>query len=169
MNPANRKQKAANRGFALLIAIIFMSVMLALGLALSSLGYKQQLLASGALGSQYAFYVANAALECALYADQRDNLFAYTSNMSAPAPSMSCDGAAPISSSVVSHTLTRWVILSRFSLDSGAHCADVMVSKPDPSAGGTTYLFAQGYNIPCDTVANPGTARFSSRGISAHY
>lgn len=160
--------QSRDRGFALLIAIIFMSVMLLFGLALGSLGFKQQQLVSSALGSQYAFYVADAALECALYADQQQNLFAYTSDMSAPAPIMTCDGAAPISASVTEHTLSRWVISQRFSLDGGKRCADVVVSKP--SAGtDTTYLFAQGYDVSCTTVAGDGRNRFAARGIDARY
>ena len=96
----SRKDATVSRGFALLVAIIFMSVMLTFGLALGALGYKQKVLASSSLGSQYAFYVADAALECILQADQQQNLFAYTADMSAPAPTMSCDGIAPLSSSL---------------------------------------------------------------------
>ncbi len=165
--------KKEQRGFALLIAIIFMSVMLSFGLALGSLSYKQEVLASGALGSQYAFYVADAALECGLYADQQiqPDPIAYTSNMSAPAPSMTCGGTPAVSSSVVSHTSSGWVVSERFSLDSGKHCADVMISKPAPpnAAGVLTYIYSQGYDVPCTTVDSPGNARFSSRGLSAHY
>lgn len=156
------------RGFALLVAIIFMSVMLTFGLALGALGYKQKVLASSSLGSQYAFYVADAALECILQDDQQQNLFAYTADMSAPAPTMSCDGTDAISSSVSSHTLTGWVIAARFSMDSGRHCADVMISKPAVRSD-TTRLFAQGYDVSCDVVNAPNGARFASRGINAHY
>ena len=159
---------SASRGFALLVAIIFMSVMLTFGLALGSLGYKQKVLASSSLSSQYAFYVADAALECILNADQQQNLFAYPSDMSAPVPSMMCDNAAPISSSVNSHTLSNWIVSARFSMDAGKHCADVMILKP-ASLSDTTRLFAQGYDVPCDVVDNPSGARFASRGINAHY
>ncbi len=161
--------KNTQRGFALLIAVIFMSVMLTFGLALGSLGYKQEVLASGALGSQYAFYVADAALECTLYADQQQNLFAYTPNLAAPAPSMTCGGTTPVSASVVSHTASVWIVTERFQLDNGEHCADVMISKPASSISTLTYLYSQGYDVPCATVAAPGNARFASRGLSAHY
>ncbi|MCX6787231.1 MAG: pilus assembly PilX N-terminal domain-containing protein [Candidatus Kaiserbacteria bacterium] len=63
--------KNKKNGFALIIAVIFMTVMLTLGLTMSSLGYKQELLASTAIQSQYAFYAADAALECVLYIDQK--------------------------------------------------------------------------------------------------
>jgi len=146
-----------------------MSVMLLFGLALASLAYKQQVLATSAVESQYAFYAADAALECTLYADQQQNLFAYTSNMSAPAPVMSCDNAVPVSATVVSHTATRWAIATRLSLDSNKRCADVTIYKPDQNTAGTVYLFAQGYDVSCATVSTPNGARFVSRGINAKY
>jgi len=144
-----------------------MSVMLAFGLALGSLSYKQQVLASSAVQSQYAFYAADAGLECALYADQQQNLFAYTSDMSAPAPSLTCDALAPLSASVVSHTVGQWIVFNRLSLDSNRRCADVTIYKPN--GAGTTYLFSQGYDVSCATVASPQGTRFVARGLNAHY
>lgn len=160
--------KETQKGFALLIAVVFMSVMLTFGIGLGSLAYKQEILASGAVASQYAFYVADAALECTLYADQQQNLFAYNSNLSAPAPSMTCDAAAPVSATVLSHTVSQWVIATRLSLESGTRCADVVVYKSEPNTG-TTYIFSQGYNVSCATVTTPGGARLVARGLSAHY
>ena len=158
--------KNTKRGFALLIAVIFMSVMLTFGLALGSLAYKQQVLASGAVASQYAFYAADAALECALYADQQQNLFTYNPDLGAPAPVMTCDSSAPVSATVLSHTASQWVISTRLSFDSGRRCADVTAYKP---ITGTNYLFSQGYDVSCATVATPGGARFVSRGLKASY
>lgn len=167
----NKKQKP-EAGFTLLIAAIFMSVMLTFGLALGSLGYKQQVLASLAIESQYAFYAANAALECALWADRQQGLFTSPTPPSI-APIMACDNAnatfpAAFPNGIVSSGADRWVIEERLSLDSGAHCADIVIYK-SPPGGDLTYLFSQGYNVPCATVASPGAARFVSRGISTHY
>ncbi|MBI5405772.1 hypothetical protein HY972_01930 [Candidatus Kaiserbacteria bacterium] len=160
--------KKTQRGFALLVAVIFMSVMLSFGLALGSLGYKQQVLASAAIESQYAFYVADSALECALYADQQQNLFAYPSSDPALAPVMTCDGS-PAITATKSWSASQWIVSERLSLDSGARCADVTVYKPALFSD-QTYLFSQGYNVSCATVAgNPDGARFVSRGLSAHY
>ncbi len=166
--PAHLRPSASRRGFALLMALIFMSVMLSIGLTLGSLAYKQQVLASSAIESQYAFYAADSALECALYADQQQNLFAYPPTTPSSAPLMSCGSSAPVSATVLSYTPSQWIIATRLSLDSGKHCADVTVYKPALSSG-TTYLFSQGYDVPCATVASPGGTRFVSRGISAHY
>ena len=175
----NRKQKTETgkrpeSGFALLVAVIFMSVMLTFGVTLGSLAYKQQVLASTAVESQYAFYVADAALECALYEDQQLNFFAFPATQPASAPLMTCDGISATFSpayptGIVSYIpLTKWVITERLSLDSNKRCADITVYKPAQSSG-TTYIFSQGYNVSCDTVANPGGVRFVSRGLNAHY
>ncbi len=157
--------KHTQKGFALLIAVIFMSVMLSLGLVLSSLAYKQEVLASNAVQSQYAFYAADAALECALYYDQQKNAFVHPGSDPGSAPLISCDGAQAVSSSEV-WTATKWTVTERFSLD-GNRCADITVYKPDTSVvGGTTYIFSQGYNVSCSAVSGPRTA---SRGIEVHY
>jgi len=145
-----------------------MSVMLSFGVALGALGYKQQVLASNAIESQYAFYAADSAMECALYADQQQGLFTYDSNPSAPVPSIVCDNNAPIAAVVLSHTDTLWVFTMRISLDESKRCADVTVYKPAPGEG-ATYIFSQGYDVSCATVANPSGARFVSRGLKANY
>lgn len=160
------------RGFALLIAVIFMSVMLTFGLMLSSLGYKQQILASAAIQSQYAFYAADAALECVLYQDQQIGTFAYPLVRPATAPKVNCDGGDATYSlgtdnGIVSYGLTQWAISERVSLDLGTRCADVTIYKPKSGAG-TTYIFSQGYDVSCATVDASG-ARFVSRGLSAQY
>jgi Tfp pilus assembly protein PilX len=162
------------RGFTLLIAVIFMSVMLAFGLALGSLAYKQQVLASSAIQSQYAFYAADAALECALYADQRENLFAYNATtpteVGGNAPAMTCDGDAPLYSRLKSRTATQWVIETRVALDEGAHCADVTIYKLNGTQPGLyNYIFSLGYDVPCATVADPQGKRFNARGINVRY
>lgn len=161
--------RQGRRGFALLIAVIFMSVMLTFGLALGSLGYKQQILASSVTASQYAFYAADAALECALYADQQQNLFAYDDyDPGAPDPkTVTCGGyVASVSQPAPSpeHLISRM----RIHLDSDTRCADITVYKPPPDAG-TTYIFSQGYDISCTTVGNQSATRFVSRGIHIHY
>lgn len=163
----------SSRGFALFVAIIFMSVMSVFGLGLSSLGYKQQVLASSAIESQNAFYAADAALECLLYSDQKLNLFEYVGPPEpASPPSLTCDGIGPVSSSIDSYSANpprQWVISERVSVDSGRLCADITIYKPESGSAERTYLFSRGYNAPCETVANPGKARLMSRGINASY
>lgn len=151
-----------SRGFALLVAVIFMSVMLSLGLTLASLGYKQVLLASSSTESHYAFYAADAALECALYADQKQNLFAAPRGGSP----LSCNGTTfTVATSTGGGRLISRI--SNVSIGTGAtaRCANITVYKPLGS--GSSYLFAEGYNVPCAQVSsNP---RVSARGIFATY
>ena len=147
-----------------------MSVMLTFSLMLGSLGYKQQVLASSAIASQYAFYTADAALECLLYADQQQDLFALPATEPANPPPITCDGSfVPFSSSVLLYDAgVNWTIWERLSLDSGRRCADITVYKPAVGTG-TTYLFSQAYDVSCATVSSPNGARFVSRGLNASY
>lgn len=173
MNSSVRnKRKAAHGGFALLIAVIFMSVMLSFGLALGSLGYKQQVLASSSIRSQYAFYVADAALECALRADQRENAFSYATHDAENQPNAVFCGGTPATRLSYFYDADRLVVVDRLSLDSDTRCADVAVYKyasPQPPSNMTSYIFAQGYDVSCAVVDNPGTARYVSRGVSIQY
>ncbi len=163
--------KHTQRGFALLIAIIFMSVMLSFGLALGSVSYKQQVLASSAVQSQYAFYAADAGLECALYYDQQQNFFAYPPSDPPSAPAIVCDNSPAISATEV-WSASQWIVTNRLSLDSGKRCVDITVYKysaPQPPTNMTTYIFSQGYDVSCATVVSPNGARFVARGVNIHY
>lgn len=154
------------QGIALLITMIFVSVMLSLGLSLASIAYKQSVLTSTAIGSQYAFYAADAALECVLYADQQQGAFAYSSYDPSHQPAAStCDGTAATVTGY-SYNATQMILAERFSLDSASRCADVTIYK---RADGHTYLFSQGYNASCAVVAAPAGARLTARGIDAKY
>jgi hypothetical protein len=162
--------KDTDRGFALLIAVIFMSVMLAFGLSLGSLSYKQQVLVSTALESQYAFYAADAALECVLNYDQQNGSFAVTNWNSQPAtPVLHCDNV--VGTSQLLHFGTDyWKTSYRFSLGANTRCADVTVYKYSTAINGsTTYIFSQGYDVSCGSVVSGTATRFASRGLQIHY
>ena len=169
------------RGFALLIAVIFMAVMLAFSLTLTALAYKQTILASSAADSQIAFYAADAGLECLLLSDQRTDLsnnnFDYATRYAGgakTAPSaIACGGSYAIqplgdtkwgqnASGIAYFTQTQ-------RLDLGKYCADVTIFKyerPD-ARGNQAYLFSQGYSVPCANVTD--ATRFAARGLQAHY
>lgn len=184
-----------SRGFTLLIAVIFMAVVLSLGLALGSLGYKQAVLAGAALESQYAFYAADAGLECALRADEQDNAFSYAGyNSGSPSSrSAACSGQAyttrgacynnaaaspadPDFSGSCTGTATTLVTTWKIPLayanplsqsgNTETRCAIVTIYKP--AGAGTTYLFSQGYDVKCASVGVSGL-RYASRGIVTSY
>ena len=77
------------QGVTLLVAVILSSVILSVAMALLDIAYKQQLLASTTKQSQYAFYNADNAMECALYWDQKVDAFDYTPLV--PAPNVMCN------------------------------------------------------------------------------
>jgi hypothetical protein len=169
-----------HRGFALLIAVIFMAVMLAFSLTLTSLAYKQTILASSAADSQIAFYAADAGLECLLFSDQRPDLtsgnFDYATRYASgaktsPAP-ITCNGKQ---GRLIGDTL--WgendAGLAYFAqtqqLDLGAYCADVTIYKYEnvDARENVAYLFSQGYSVPCDKL--PNATRYAARGLQSHY
>lgn len=155
------------RGFALIVAVIFSSVVLAVGLALLDITYKQILLSGTAKNSQYAFYNADSALECALYWDQQNtggagSAFDYTSPRSST--EIGCDNNTAIGGYATGIVLLNGVSTRKTSFDlpcPGGKSAHVDVYK---SSTGTTDIFASGYNY-CD-AGNP--ARIE-RGIKIHY
>lgn len=161
-------------GFALLIAVIFMSVMLSFGISLGSLAYKQQMLASGAIQSQYAFYAADTALECLLFEDQQNDLFNFTGYASVVPPLlMPCLGTNYPATEVEPYTVsgTRLVLSARMDVGAG-FCADVTVYKYAAAlpSGQTTFIYSQGYNVPCTQVgSSPTPPRLASRGLKAEY
>jgi Tfp pilus assembly protein PilE len=169
------------KGIALLVTVIFMSVMLAFGVSLAALSYKQSVLASTASQSETAFFAADAILECTLYADQHQGAYLYenySANLTqsqvdtlASYAATACDGsvygrATGSWSSGASGVLT---MTERVSFDNSKRCADIAIYKyANPLASGTrAFLFSTGYNVSCDALGS--TARIVSRGIYAHY
>ena len=67
------------RGFTLLFASLISALLLAISLAIFSISNKELVLSTTARDSQYAFYAADAGLECALYWDLQYNAFSISS------------------------------------------------------------------------------------------
>lgn len=67
MQTIKHSQKNKESGFALLITLIVVSVLISIGLSVLDLSIKQVRLATNAKDSEIAFHAANAGLECALY------------------------------------------------------------------------------------------------------
>lgn len=67
------------KGFTLLYAVLFMSLLLTIALSILSLSYKDTLIASIGAQSQVAFYAADAGLDCANYYDRTFDAFSTTS------------------------------------------------------------------------------------------
>jgi len=145
----------AQKGFTLLIAVVFSAVVLSLGTALLDIAYKQILLASSAKQSEVAFYNADAALECALYYDQQQNAF----NPANPSSSVTCDTRT---SNFVPN-IAGGVNTSNFDLScaAGGTSAHVTVIK---AISGNTSIYTTGYSN-----CNTSDTRRVERGLKAAY
>jgi len=86
--------KQNQSGFALLVTIILVSVILSIGLSILDLSIKQLRLSSNSVSSEVAFHAANAGAECARYwRRERENQFINGS----PLANISCFDAPPTS------------------------------------------------------------------------
>lgn len=156
------------RGFTLLVALIFISVILSVGLALTDIAYKQIILASTAQQSEYAFYNADSALECGLEQDQQHDTFDYTNepiaNNQGP---FTCEGQAitfnggPV---VVSAPTSTRTTTFNVGCSSGGTLAQVTVLKS--LVGGTyrTVIYSDGFN-----TCNANNPQLVERGLQSHY
>lgn len=152
------------RGFTLLIALILTSVILAVGVALLDIAVKQLQLSSSAKNSQYAFYNADSALECALYWDQKGtgngrSAFDYNSPVS-PLTSLMCDTRNVINTTQVNNSGTLKIEFELPCAGGGTSAKVTVYKKSD----GTTDIYANGYNT-C-TASNPLRIE---RGLKVHY
>src|ERR1700722_8604882 len=133
-----------SRGFTLLFAAIIASVVLSLGAAIFDISIKQVELSSASRESQYAFYAADTAANCALYWDERTdihpNTFATSSSDTNSASSLTCDGQSA-SLSVTGKTSTTGI--TQFTFAPNGYCAQVTVTKTQVlGSGGITTEFS---------------------------
>jgi hypothetical protein len=185
-----------HRGFALIVAV-------------SSLAYKQQVLASSATRSQYAFYAADSALECGLLQaqklDSRGDPYSYAHHSSTAPNNLDPDSDLPhcggrgtevavvpfnamnfrelcyngvksIGYTGQCNALQR-VSIKRVEIayssrpnqlaGQGDLCADITVFEESGKAGGTSWVFAQGYDLPCSKVG--GSSRVVTRGLYSRF
>ena len=157
------------RGLTLLIAVILSSVVLSVALSLLDITYKQIILTSSAKQSQFAFYSADSAMECALYWDQKMDAFSYTASSYLTSGITCADAsgnvqtifplAAPNSSSQSGSVRTTVINLP---CTGGGTSGQVTISKP--SGSGTATIFATGYSS-----CSSSDPRRIERGVKATY
>ncbi len=164
--------RSREAGFALLVAVIFVSVMLSFALLIGTLAYKQAALANVTIQSQYALYAADAALECALEKDRDGtNPFAYDATS---VPALVCNGDSPVAGvrSYLTSPANTAVYTYRMPLNS--RCADVVIYKYETQqTHGTgkykTYVFSQGYSVACDKLGAGQSRFYAARGLRMRY
>jgi len=145
------------RGFTVLLAALVASLVLSLGISIFSIAQKQVILSSLGRSSQFAFYSADTAAECALYWDIRYDAFGTTSPSMTPA----CAGA-PLTITGAPGPLPYTMA---FDFEPNGYCAHVEVTKSasDPR----TVIHADGFSTPCVDVEVSG--RVLQRSVELNY
>lgn len=165
-------------GFALLITLVVVSIILAIGLSLLFVTTKQYTLAVSANESEKAFQAAQIGLECMRYhRAQTDTLATLLREGGNWPPSLDCGGVSPdsppgVQSATLYNGNNRFVYQYKYSYTiNGSQCvqtsmyvSDLRTSTSDHSqsisgeglttlecAAGTicTAIFSRGYNRPC--------------------
>lgn len=153
-----RRRMHTSRGFALLIAVVLTSVVLALGIALLDIAYKQVVLSSSAKNSQYAFYNADSALECALFYDSTTTAFIYNSTYNLN--TIQCSNLTVTSPAATQDAIQRTTTFN-VPCSGGGTSAVVTIIKTTANA---TNIYANGYSS-CDPLLQTRI----ERGLKAKY
>ena len=182
MNQDLKNQTAkTEQGFALLITLVVVSVVLAIGLSLLFVTTKQYLLAVTAIESEKSFQSAQIGLECMrFHRAQPTTKSAFLKENGASPPSLACAGVTPnnppgIQSTTLFNNSGRLLYNYRYQYTiNGAQCAEPSLYIADlreatedltynltneglgtvECTAGTicTVVFARGYNRPCDQL-----------------
>lgn len=152
------------RGFTVLLAALVASLVLSLGISVFTVAQKQLVLSSTGKNSQFAFYAADSAVECALYWDMRFQQFS-----TAAPPALSCSGNDVIAISVsgfIAGTITDPATGSfTFRYEPNGYCADVEVIKSIIHP--RTRIRADGYNVTCAQIT--ASPRVLQRSVELTY
>lgn len=151
------------RGFTLLLAALVASIVLSLGSAIFSIAQKQVTLSSLGRDSQFAFYAADAAAECALYWDIRHNGFGTTT----PATDPVCDGEsldATGREDAAPYTMEFQInLFDNEAIGEAGYCAEVEVRKTEEG----TVIHADGYSVHC--ASKDTSSRSLQRSVELRY
>lgn len=153
---------ALPKGFTLLISIVLATVALSVALALIDVAYKQVVLAITVRQSQYAFYRADALIECALYYDQTQNAFSYDT----PATSITCEGHELVFSDAPNSSVQNGgVRTTTLTMPCDGGGSDGMIVAYKHQSGvPSTYIYGRGYSS-----CNEDDDRRVERGLRVFY
>lgn len=159
LKPKTRNLEPNEKGFTILLAALVATLVLALGISVFSIAQKQIILSSLGRGSQFAFYAADTAAECALYWDVRFARFPTSTLVTVP--NIACDSEDII----VSVTDVSGSIVSTFDFEPNGYCASVAVIK-DP-VDGSTLIEADGFSTECSEIDT--STRALQRSVELSY
>ena len=166
----------SRRGFALLFAIIASSVLLSIGLGIWNIAFKELLISSYGRESQIAFYVADSAIECALYHDFiGTNVFPTSSDSILVGPKTCNNGERLFGTFMCAGVLAVPLTLSScdsqnaistFTINLGTGKAIVRIGKSDPGRTGRSATNIESHGQNSTTNYNPTLVE---RGLRSTY
>ena len=172
------------RGIALLITLLIMSVLLAVSGSLLNITLKQYQFASIGLASEMAFQAANAGLECMLFHDFQDYPATGKFDIGQTAPTINCMGD---SDNEVGTITSGTGYTYQFDWGSPGVCSDITIykffnagasqdmtsamgrSSTCPAGVTCTVIRARGYNSACPTPPANFAPRTIEREITQRY
>src|SRR3989344_3375071 len=146
MKDTKTQNVQSEKGFTILFAVLTASLLLAIGISIFNVTYKELLLSSSARDSQSAIYAADTGVECALYWD-KNNYFATGTGQRA----IQCAGQNSVFLTYPTLPATSTFGLEFLEEGNTKPCVVVSVGKYDDPT--RTILISRGYNT-CDTT-NP--------------
>lgn len=142
------------------MAALVASIALVIGISIFSISKKQVVLSSLSKSSEYAFYAADTATECALYWDIRYNYFASTTpaGVTPTCDTKSIAISPSLSSKAYPYTVTIPSIDLTTTGGSGTYCAAISVSKSlDANSNVISTIHADGYSTNCASINSDTT------------
>jgi hypothetical protein len=151
------------RGVAIFIAVVTVSALMLIALAISDIAYKEQVISASGRDSRIAFFAADSGVECALFHDLKgstDGLFAFARpNGVAQVGTISC-GETNLEPDVTFDG-SRAITTFYFNVSNTPKACSVVRVVKVPAADGAinTLIESRGYNNHCvitdPTPSNP--------------
>lgn len=144
----------AKKGFVILFTILISTIIMVIGLGIYSIATRESVLSGTSREAEYAFYAADAGVECALYAQSLDNASGQPIYI---IPNTSSNQPVDCGTDQVTIYGTGTQYSFNVMVDTDKHtCAHVNIYDTTGTSGNSRRIISQGYNI-CDQNAAPAT------------
>jgi hypothetical protein len=169
-------QKNYKKGIALFIAVVAVSALLLIAVAISDIAYKEQILSYAGRDSKIAFYAADSGAECAMFYDLKgggaeyDPIFQFPLSESEAMQPFYCNDVllSPIVVDIPDGAVTTFYfnVVEPGGSGSASACTIVKVKKtligPDEIA---TEIESRGYNVACEADSDIDYPELVSGGL----
>ena len=159
------------KGVAVFIAVIAVSALLLIALAISDISYKEQIISSSGRDSRIAFYAADAGVECAFFHDLKggaDGLFKFSVPGAVQVGVLKCNG-----DDIITNIRGNDPVITTFYFNLSnlpKSCAIVQVSKETVAEGGfKTIIESRGYNNNCASGPTGPTIESGPRNLERSF